>query len=96
MRDSMKRRDVLKGIGAGTIGLGFGVSLLDGIYQYAEGVSGDEEHALLMKGSVNFMGLRQERSPRTANSISRLTRTMFRPSTPGLSDFGSRVSSENR
>src|SRR3990172_2427924 len=56
MRDSLSRRDFFKGIGAGTIGLGFGVSLFDGIYQYAEAVAEEEKHALLMKGTVNFMG----------------------------------------
>jgi len=36
--------------------LGFGVTLFDGIYHYAEAVTEEEKHALLMKGSVNFMG----------------------------------------
>jgi len=56
MKDSLSRRDFFKGIGAGTIGLGFGVSLFDGIYQYAEAATEEEKHSLLMKGSVNFMG----------------------------------------
>ena len=31
MKDSLSRRDFFKGIGAGTIGSGFGVSLFDGM-----------------------------------------------------------------
>jgi hypothetical protein len=56
MKDSLSRRDFFRGVGVGTIGLGFGVSLFDGIYQYAEALTEDEKHSLLMKGSVNFMG----------------------------------------
>lgn len=56
MKGSLSRRNFLKGIGAGTIGLGFGVSLSDGLYQYAEAATEEEKHSLLMKGSVNFMG----------------------------------------
>ncbi len=56
MADSLSRRDFFKGVGVGTVGLGFGVSVFEGIYQYAEAVSEDDKHALLMKGSVNFMG----------------------------------------
>jgi hypothetical protein len=56
MKDSLTRRVFFKRAGVGAIGLGFGVSLFDGIYQYAEAVTEEEKHALLMKGSVNFMG----------------------------------------
>jgi len=56
MKNSLTRRDFFKKAGIGTIGLGFGVSLFDGIYEYAEAVAEDEKHVLLMKGSVNFMG----------------------------------------
>jgi hypothetical protein len=56
MKDSLSRRDFFKRAGVGAIGLGFGVSLFDGIYQYAEAATEEEKHALLMKGSVNFMG----------------------------------------
>jgi anaerobic selenocysteine-containing dehydrogenase len=52
MKDSLSRRNFLKGIGAGTTGLGFGVSLFDGIYQYAEAATEEERHSLLMKGSA--------------------------------------------
>jgi DMSO/TMAO reductase YedYZ molybdopterin-dependent catalytic subunit len=50
------RRSFLKRVGAGTLGLGFGVSVFDGIYQYAEALTEDEKHELLMKGTINFMG----------------------------------------
>jgi len=56
MNDQLSRRAFFRGIGLGTIGLGFGVSIFDGIYQYAEALTEEEKHALLMKGSVNFKG----------------------------------------
>jgi DMSO/TMAO reductase YedYZ molybdopterin-dependent catalytic subunit len=56
MKDKVSRRDFFRGVGLGTIGLGFGVSLFDGVYQYAEAITEDEKHALLMKGTVDFMG----------------------------------------
>ena len=52
----INRRDFLRSVGIGTIGLGFGVSLFDGIYQYAESATEQEKHALLMKGTINFKG----------------------------------------
>src|SRR5208283_1000156 len=57
MKNSLSRRDFFRGIGLGTIGLGFGVSIFDGIYQYAEALTEEEKHALLMKGAANFKGL---------------------------------------
>jgi DMSO/TMAO reductase YedYZ molybdopterin-dependent catalytic subunit len=56
MKDRLSRRDFFRRIGIGTVGLGFGVSVFDGIYQYAEALTEEERHALLMKGTVNFMG----------------------------------------
>jgi len=56
MKDSLNRRDFFRTAGVGAIGLGFGVSVFDGIYQYAGAVTAEEKHALLMKGTVNFMG----------------------------------------
>ncbi|MGO9614104.1 MAG: molybdopterin-dependent oxidoreductase [Dissulfurispiraceae bacterium] len=56
MKNSLSRRDFFRGIGLGTIGLGFGVSIFDGIYQYAEALTEEEKHALLMKGSATFKG----------------------------------------
>ena len=56
MKKSLSRRDFFRRVGVGAIGLGFGVSLFDGIYQYAGAVTEEEKHDLLMKGSVNFMG----------------------------------------
>jgi DMSO/TMAO reductase YedYZ molybdopterin-dependent catalytic subunit len=55
MKD-VSRRNMMKAAGLGTLGLGFGVSIFDGIYQYAEGLTTEEAHAQLMKGTVNFMG----------------------------------------
>jgi hypothetical protein len=56
MKKGLSRRDFFKRVGVGTIGLGFGVSIFDGIYEYADALTEDEKHALLMKGTVNFMG----------------------------------------
>jgi DMSO/TMAO reductase YedYZ molybdopterin-dependent catalytic subunit len=58
MNDRVSRRDFFKGVGLGTVGLGFGVSVADGIYQYAEAATEEEKHTLLMKGTVDFMGFR--------------------------------------
>ncbi len=58
MKDDVSRRDFIKGVGLGTVGLGFGVSVVDGIYQYAEAATEEEKHALLMKGTVDFMGFK--------------------------------------
>ncbi|MCL5023123.1 MAG: molybdopterin-dependent oxidoreductase [Nitrospirae bacterium] len=60
MKTSFTRRDFFKGLGAGTIGLGIGVSLFDGIYQCAEALTEEETHTLLMKGTVNFKGFTAE------------------------------------
>ncbi|MEJ2695175.1 MAG: molybdopterin-dependent oxidoreductase [Candidatus Sulfobium sp.] len=56
MKDHFNRREFFKAVGVGTIGLGFGVSVFDGIYQYAEALTQTEKHDLLMKGTVNFKG----------------------------------------
>ncbi len=56
MKKGLTRRDFFRRIGVGTIGLGFGVSIFDGIYQYADALTEEEAHMLLMKGTVNFMG----------------------------------------
>lgn len=56
MKKEWARRDFLRRVGVGTIGLGFGVSVFDGIYQYAEALTEGEKHDLLMKGTVNYMG----------------------------------------
>ena len=58
MNGKVSRRDFFKGVSLGTVGLGFGVSLVDGIYQYAEAATEEEKHTLLMKGTVDFMGFR--------------------------------------
>jgi DMSO/TMAO reductase YedYZ molybdopterin-dependent catalytic subunit len=55
-KKGLNRREFFRTIGAGTIGLGFGVSVFDGIYQYAEALTEQEKHELLMKGTVNFKG----------------------------------------
>src|SRR5512135_1934967 len=56
MKDDMSRRDFVKKVGVGTIGLGFGVSVFDGVFHYAEALTEEQKHAMLMKGTVNFMG----------------------------------------
>jgi DMSO/TMAO reductase YedYZ molybdopterin-dependent catalytic subunit len=58
MDNGQTRRSFLRRIGLGTLGLGFGVSVSNGIYEVAEGATQDDQHRLLMKGSVNFMGFR--------------------------------------
>lgn len=57
------RRDFFRDVGLGTLGLGFGVYIFDGIYDYAgavDAVTGavneDQKHMLLMKGTVDFKG----------------------------------------
>ena len=44
MKNSLSRRDFFKRAGIGAVGLGFGVSVFDGIYQYAEAITEDEKH----------------------------------------------------
>lgn len=56
MKQELSRRDFFRRIGVGTIGLGFGVSIFDGIYEYADALTENEMHALVMKGTVNYMG----------------------------------------
>ena len=73
MKKGLTRRDFFRRIGVGTIGLGFGVSIFDGIYQYADALTDEEAHSLLMKGTVNFMGFMAKRLHQTMNSISRRT-----------------------
>ncbi len=56
MKNCCTRRDFFRMMGLGTLGLGFGVSIYDSIYQYAEAESEMTTHQLLMKGTVNFKG----------------------------------------
>jgi hypothetical protein len=59
MKKEISRRDFFRGVGGvglGTIGLGFGVSMLDGLYRYAEALTDEEKHTMLIKGTVNFKG----------------------------------------
>jgi DMSO/TMAO reductase YedYZ molybdopterin-dependent catalytic subunit len=56
MNNAHSRRSFLRKAGLGTLGLGFGVSVSNGIYQVAEAATEEEKHQLLMKGSVNFKG----------------------------------------
>jgi DMSO/TMAO reductase YedYZ molybdopterin-dependent catalytic subunit len=59
MKKEMSRRDFFRGVGGvglGTIGLGFGLPVLEGIYQYAEALTEEEKHTMLTKGTVNFKG----------------------------------------
>lgn len=56
MKNDISRRDFVRRVGLGTIGLGFGVSVFDGVFHYAEALTEEQKHAMLMKGTVNFMG----------------------------------------
>jgi hypothetical protein len=58
VRRELTRREFFRRISVGTLGLGFGVSIFDGIYQYADALTREEAHTLLMKGTVDFMGFR--------------------------------------
>jgi DMSO/TMAO reductase YedYZ molybdopterin-dependent catalytic subunit len=61
IRSTIGRRGFFKLMGLGTLGLGFGVSIFDFIFQYAEGADTSEEqrkHMLLTVGTVDFMGFR--------------------------------------
>jgi DMSO/TMAO reductase YedYZ molybdopterin-dependent catalytic subunit len=58
MKDDISRRDFMKNVSIGTIGLGFGVSVFDSFFQYAEALTEEEKHAMLMQGTVNFMGFK--------------------------------------
>ena len=61
IRSTIGRRGFFKLMGLGTLGLGFGVSIFDSIFQYAEGADTSEEekkHMLLTFGTVDFMGFR--------------------------------------
>jgi len=56
MNTRINRRDFFKGIGLGTVGLGFGVSVFDSVNHYAYAATEEEKHMMLSKGTVNFMG----------------------------------------
>ena len=56
MGNPVDRRDFFRRVGLGTLGLGFGVSVFDGIYQQAAALTEEEKHAQLIKGSINFKG----------------------------------------
>ncbi|HAG49916.1 MAG: hypothetical protein A2X87_03720 [Deltaproteobacteria bacterium GWC2_42_51] len=56
MKAGTNRREFLKCMGFGTIGLGFGVYVFDYVYQYAEASTEGEKHQILTKGTVNFKG----------------------------------------
>ncbi len=58
MKECYNRRDFFRTLGLGTLGLGFGVSIFDSLYQYAEAAEEQDKHTLLMKGTVNFMGFK--------------------------------------
>jgi len=56
MFEKLSRRDFFRTVGAGTVILGSGVSVFDGMYNYAEALTEQEKHELLMRGTVNFKG----------------------------------------
>jgi hypothetical protein len=46
MNECYTRRDLFRMIGLGTLGLGFGVSIYDGIYKYADAGEEQNKHML--------------------------------------------------
>jgi DMSO/TMAO reductase YedYZ molybdopterin-dependent catalytic subunit len=50
------RRDFMRNVSVGTLGLGFGVSVFPGVYQYAQAETQTQQHDLHMKGTINFKG----------------------------------------
>lgn len=60
IRSTIGRRGFFKLMGLGTLGFGFGVSIFDSIFQIAVGADKkeDDDHKLLMIGTVDFMGFR--------------------------------------
>jgi hypothetical protein len=50
------RRAFLRKTGAATLGLGFGVCVFPGIYQYAEAQTQASQHDLHMQGAIDFKG----------------------------------------
>lgn len=39
MKNDISRRDFVRRVGLGTIGLGFGVSVFDGVFHYSEALT---------------------------------------------------------
>ena len=56
MFEKLSRREFFRTVGAGTVIFGSGVSVFDGMYNYAEALTEQEKHELLMRGTVNFKG----------------------------------------
>jgi hypothetical protein len=52
------RRDFLRNVAAGSLGMGFGVYVFPGIFQPAEAWASDGSHSRMIKGTVNFKGFR--------------------------------------
>jgi DMSO/TMAO reductase YedYZ molybdopterin-dependent catalytic subunit len=50
------RRAFMRNVSVGTLGLGFGVSVFPGVYQYAEAQTQTQKHDLHMKGTIDFKG----------------------------------------
>lgn len=82
IKSSIGRRGFFKLIGIGTLGLGFGVSIFDSIFQYAGSaeLSAEQKHKLLTVGTVDFMGFRaKEITPNKEFYI-----TTYSPKVPGI------------
>jgi len=86
VRGSVGRRGFFKFLGLGTLGLGFGVSILDTIFSVRKAGSAEEEtaeetkHRLIMIGTVDFMGFRaKEITPNKEFYI-----TTFSTEVPGI------------
>lgn len=56
MKKKLNRREFFRTVGVGTIGLGFGISIFDGVFESAEALTQTQEHDILMKGTINFKG----------------------------------------
>ena len=61
------RRTFLRNLGAGTLGLGFGVSIFSQVYQCGEALAQADGHDLHSKGTIDFKGfVAQEITPNDA------------------------------
>src|SRR5512136_3019908 len=85
VKGTIGRRGFFTLLGVGTLGLGFGVSVFDSIFQYAEAAERTQEeekkHQLLTVGTVDFMGFRaKEITPNQEFYI-----TTYSAKVPGIS-----------
>jgi DMSO/TMAO reductase YedYZ molybdopterin-dependent catalytic subunit len=75
------RRAFMRKVGVGTLGLGFGVSVFPGVYQYAEAQTQTQGHDVHMKGTIDFKGfIAKEVTPNDEFYI-----TSYSPEVPDIS-----------